>query len=88
MEIITPRELYIELFDKKGVNEQIIYVCKVDITTPPKFYRYILDGSITREFIDIFKYDGRVGYIIKRQLNKEKNFGRDLRHSFVVILML
>lgn len=65
-----------------------MYVCKVDITTPPKFYRYILDGSITREFIDIFKYDGRVGYIIKRQLNKEKNFGRDLRHSFVVILML
>lgn len=74
MEIITPRELYIELFDKKGVNEQIMYVCKVDITTPPKFYRYILDGSITREFIDIFKYDGRVGYIIKRQLNKEKKF--------------
>lgn len=40
MEIITPRELYIELFDKKGVNEQIMYV---KLTSPPH-----------QSFIDIF----------------------------------
>lgn len=44
MEIITPRELYIELFDKKGVNEQIMYVCMyVKLTSPPH-----------QSFIDIF----------------------------------